>query len=102
MGAHSDVTDHSLFLLLLHVSQEFPFHDPVKFRLLVHKVDHAQIDVVRAQAGQQVLKGRLHFVHVPGADVLTVLPGGAEMTLNDPSVPSSRNGLSNVRAHIGL
>ena len=102
VGAQADVADDALCLLLLYIGQELSLHDPVELGLLIHEVDHAQVDVVGAQAGEQVLKGGLHFVHVPGADVLAVLPGGAEVSLDDPALPLPGDGGSDVGAHGGL
>ena len=102
MGAHADVADDAFCLLLLHIGQEFPLHDAVELRLLVHEVDHAQVDVAGAQPLQQILKGGHHLVHVPGADILAVLPGGAEVPLDDPPLPLSGDGRADVGAHLGL
>ena len=54
MGAHTDVTDDSFFLLLFYISQKFSFHDPVKLCFFIYKMDHAQIDIIRLQPCQQV------------------------------------------------
>ena len=44
--AQAYMADHASGLLLLHIGEKRSVHDPVKFRLLIHKVDHAQVEVI--------------------------------------------------------
>ena len=92
VGAQANVADDPLGLLFLHISQELSLHNAVELSLLVYKVDHTQINVVGPQPAEQVLEGRLHLVHVPGSDILTILPGGTEVPLDDPALPLPSDG----------
>ena len=94
--AQTDMADHTFGLLLLYIDKKRSVHNPVKFRLLIHKVDHAQVEVICPQARQQILKGRLDLLHVPCADVLPVLPGGAEVPLDDPPLPLPGDGRADI------
>ena len=96
------MADHTFGPLLLYIGKKRSVHNPVKFRLLIHKVDHTQVKIIRPQTRQQILKGRLDLLHVPGADVLPLLPGGAEVPLDDPPLPLPGDGSANIRPHIGL
>ena len=102
MGAHTDVADDALLLLLFDVLEELPLEDPVEVLLRVHVVDHPQVDVVRPQPGEQVLEGLPHQGQLPGADVLALLPGGAEMALDDPLFPAAFDGVADHCAHLGV
>ena len=100
VGAHADVADDALFLLLLHVLEKFPLKHAVEVLLRVHVVDHPQVDVVGLQPGEQVLEGLPHQGQLPGADVLALLPGGAEVPLDDPLLPAALDGAANLAAHL--
>ena len=102
MGAHADMTDHALFLLLFDVGQKFSLHDAVKFRLLIHEMNHSEIDIIGLKACKQIGKGFLHLIHISGAHILAVLPGGAEVSLDDPFFPSSLQGVSDIGTDIGF
>ena len=57
-------------------------------------MNHPQIDIIRFQPRQQILKCDLALFHVPCPGILPVLIGGTDMTLNIPSGAILRNGLS--------
>ena len=94
VGGQPDVPDDALFMQLMDVLDEFRVHARVPVALQIHVVNHAQVDVAAADARQQILEGGLHILHVPGAHVLAVLPGRADVALHKPLVPARRNRLS--------
>ncbi len=100
MGAHADVADDAPLFLPLYIGQKLPFHHLAELLLAVHKVNHAQVDVVRLQPGEQILEGLLHLGHLPGADILPLLPGGAKMPLDNPLLPVALDGVANFGAHL--
>ena len=100
--AHSDMADHASVLLFLYIGEEFSLHDPVEFLLLIHKVNHAQINIVCLKTCQKIRKRLLHLVQLPGADILAVLPGRTEMSLNNPFLPLSFQRFSDIGADIRL
>ena len=102
VGAHADVADDPLGLELFYIVQEGPVHSPVPVGLGVHKVDHAQVDIVGLEPFQQVLKGRPALPHIPGADILPVLPGGADVALDVPALPPPGQGQAQAGAHLGI
>ena len=102
VGAHADMPDHTLFLLLQHIPQEGAVYNCLPVLRRVHKMDHPQIDVIGLQSCQQVLKGRHHLLHIPGPDILPILPCGSKMPLNDPFLPAALQCFANIRAHIGF
>ena len=83
--AHADMADDTLRLQFLHIRKIFRMKHFIQITLIVHIMDHAEIDVIRLQPFQQIFKGGLHLAHVTCADVLAVLPSGADMALYDPS-----------------
>ena len=91
-----------LLLFLFHVIKEFSLHNFVEFRLLIHKVDHAKIYIVRSEACQQIRESLLHLRKIPRADILTILPGRADMPLDDPALSFASNGFSNIRTYVWL
>ena len=96
------MADHASVLLLLYIGEEFSLHDPVEFLLLIHNVNHSQINIVCLKPCQKILKRLLHLVQLPGADILAVLPGGTEMSLNNPFLPLSFQRFSDIGADIRL
>ena len=84
---------------LAHVFDEGAVHDGAELVAGVHVVDHAQFDVVGAQARQQVLEGRAHVVQLAGAHVLAVLPGTADVALDDPLIARRLKRLAEGRTH---
>ena len=102
VGAHADMADGSLCLELFYIVQERTAHSPVPVGLGVHKVDHAQIYIIGLKPRQQILKGGPAQVHVPGADILPVLPGGAYVALDVPALPPPGQGQAQAGAHLGV
>ena len=94
VGRKADVADGARRLQLFYVFDVGAVHAQIPVLLCVHVVDHAEVDVVRAEALQQVLKGRLYELHVPGAHILAVLMGGADVTLHKPLFPVALEGFA--------
>ena len=82
-----------------HVFDEGAVYDGAELVAGVHVMDHAQFDVVGAQARQQVLEGRAHVVQLAGAHVLAVLPSAADVPLDDPLISRRLKRLAEGRAH---
>ena len=87
------MADLPFFVKLPDIFNVIRIHAAVPVCLLIHVVDHAQIDVIGIHAPQDVFKSSLCLLHVPRADVLAVLPGGADMPLHDPFFALSFHGL---------
>ena len=104
VGGKADVPDLSLGFELQHVVQigaglgQVVF--PVAFQ--VHIVDHPQVDIVRLEPFQQVLKGDPALLYVPGAGVLAVLVGGAHVALHIPARPVVRDGFADDVPRFGV
>ena len=84
-----------------HEFDELPGHDALVLVDVVDVVDHAQLHVVGAEAREQVLERGTHEIHVSRAHVLAVLPGGADVALDDPAVARAGQRSSEVAAHLG-
>lgn len=84
-----DVADSPLLPKPLRDADDLPAEDAVKIRLGVDVVDHADVETVRPQLLQLKVERREGFL--PGRrvrQVLPVLPGRAEVSLND-EVPAA-------------
>ena len=99
VGGKAYVPDLAGGQKLAHVFDEGAVHDGAELVAGVHVVDHAQFDVIGAQALQQVLEGRAHLVQLAGAHVLAVLPGAADVPLDDPLISRRLKRLAEGRAH---
>ena len=75
------MTDNSLFMQFMDIIDVLCIHTGIPVFHGVHIVDHAQIDIPAANALQKILERRFYIFHVPCTNVLTVLPGGADMSL---------------------
>ena len=84
---------------LAHVGDEGAVHDGTELVAGVHVVDHAQLHVVGVQAREQILEGRAHLIQLAGAHVLAVLPGTADVPLDDPLIARRLKRLAEGRAH---
>ncbi len=102
VGAHADVADGPGFLQPPDIFDELSLHDFTELCRLVHEMDHAQVYVVCLQPVQEILEGGLYLGQLPGADILAVLPGGADVALDVPFLPASGDGVADVGAHAGL
>ena len=102
MGAHADVADFSACLQLFHIPDVRPVHKRIPVGFLVHKVNHPQINVICLKPCQQVLKRFPALIHVAAADILAVLPGGTDVSLDKPALPPARKRFSDIGAHIRL
>ena len=92
--------DHTVSFQLPHILHEFPADNPVEFLRRIDKVDHPQIYVIRLQPRQQILKSRLYFRQIPRPHILPVLPSGTDVALNDPFLPPSFDGQTDIRADV--
>ena len=63
-------------------------------------VDHADVDEAGVQQAEHVLKARFYLVDVTGAQVLAVLPDGAQVGLEDKLVPPALQGTAQVGPHV--
>lgn len=99
VGGKADVPDLARSQKFAHVFDEGAVHDGAELVAGVHVVDHAQFDVIGAQALQQVLEGRAHLVQLAGTHVLAVLPGTADVALDDPLIARRLQGLAEGRTH---
>ena len=102
MGAHADGADLPLGLQLLGKLHHRSAEHLIEIHLLVHVVDHPHVDVVCPQPAEQVVVGGFHFLYVPGALVLAVHPGGAQVPLEDEFLPAPRHGLAEGVPDVGL
>lgn len=82
------MADSPLLPKPLRDADDLPAEDAVKIRLGVDVVDHADVETVRPQLLQLKVERREGFLRVAGAQVLPVLPGRAEVSLND-EVPTA-------------
>ena len=98
--AHADMSYLSTRLQFLHILDKRSVHRVFPVILLIDKMYHAQIHVVRLQTRQQILKGLPAPVHITGPLILPVLPCGTDMPLNIPTLPSSLQRFSYFRADI--
>ena len=101
VGGQPDVPDDVGGFERAHVFDELPGHDALVLVDVVDVVDHAQLHVVGAEAREQVLERGTHEIHVARAHVLAVLPGGADVALDDPAVARAGQRSSEVAAHLG-
>ena len=102
VGAHSDVTDDSGFFQFLDIGNKFAGHDLFKFIRAVNKVDHAQINVIRLHSCKKITESFINLIKLSGTFILAVLPGGADVSLNDPFVPAAFDRISDIGADIWL
>ena len=102
VGAHADVADNALLFQFQHILQEGTVDDGFPVGRLVNVMDHTQIDVIGLQTGQKILESRLHLLHIPCPDILAVLPGRTDMSLNVPFFPTALEGMAQIGAHVGL
>ena len=102
VGAHSDVADSSGFFQVPDIGNKFAGHDLFKFLRAVNKVDHAQINVICLHSCKKITESFIHLVQLSGTFILTVLPGGTNVSLNDPFVPAVFDGISDIGADIWL
>ena len=100
MSTHTNMADFSCCFQFMHVFNKFTIHNAVKFFRLIHKMNHAKIYVICLQSGQQIFKSFFHLWHLSGSDILIVLPGGTNMSLNVPFFPASFQSKSNVGTDI--
>ena len=96
------MADGSVLFKLSHILHELAGVNLLKLFFLVDVVDHSQVNVIRSQAGKQIRKGLLYLYKLPGTDVLAVLPGGADVPLNDPFVTPAFDGRADVGADVWL
>ena len=101
VGGQSDVLDGARGFERAHVVDERAGHDALVLVDVVHVVDHAELHVVGAEAREQVFEGGAYEAHVARAHVLPVLPGGADVPLNDPAIARVGEGGAQVAAHVG-
>ena len=102
VGAQADVLDDTLGLQVLGVLQLSAAQQVLIAGLGVHKVDHADVHIVGVQPGEEVLKEPLAVVQIPGAAVLAVLPGRADVPLENHLLPAAFQGCTQVGAYVGL
>ena len=96
------MADHTGCLLFFHISEKFFVHNPVKFCFLIYKMNHAKVYIVCLKPCQKIRKGFLYLIHLPGANILTILPCRTEMPLNNPFPAFSFQRVSDIGAHIRL
>ena len=65
-------------------------------------MDHADLRVVRLQPPELVVKALPHLRQVPGALVLSVLPDGAEVGLEDKFFPPAPQGPAQIGAELRI
>ena len=84
MRADADMADYAAVFQLHNIVQIFGMLNLLPFFFGIHIVNHAQIDIIRLQTLQQVFKGGTDIFHLSRAEILRVLPGGADVPLNVP------------------
>ena len=84
MGAHADVADHAAVFKLHDVTQIVRVLHLLPLFFGVHIVNHAEVNIVRLQATQKVLKRGADIFHVARPEILLVLPCRADVSLNVP------------------
>ncbi len=65
-------------------------------------MDHPQIHMIRLQARKQIFKSRLYLIQLSCFYILAVLPGGTDMSLDDPFLPPSLQRKPDIGADIRL
>ena len=98
VGRQPDVADHAGLFAAAHVLEELALHAGIEFLQVVDIVQHAQIEVVHAQAAQLVFERGHRLREVATALVLPVDPAGAEVALHDPLVGMAFHGVAQVVA----
>lgn len=96
------VFDRARCVQIAYIGDEGAVHNAVEFVDRVDVVDHAQLYMVGAEAGEQVFECRAHLVHIARADILAVLPGRTDVPLDDPSVAFAGDGGAQIAAHLGF
>lgn len=102
VAAEAYVLDFALFLQLEDVVEEGRVLYLLPFLVAVGDVDHAHLDVVGLQAGEEVLEAGLHLLEVACAGVLAVFVDGADVALDDHLVAAALEGVADVGARLGV
>ena len=102
MAAHADVPDFPLGFQPLGYLDNLVVEDGVEILLGIDVVNHAHVDVVGAQGFEQGVERLDGLFRVAGAQVLVVLPDGAEVTLYDEAVAAAFQCLSDVGTQVGV
>ncbi len=102
MGAQTDVTDPPFLLQGTHIIHELAACHRLKLVRFIDKMYHAEVHIIGLHPRKQILKGRLHQSQIPCPHILAVLPGGTDMPLDDPPVPSSLQCRPDIGTHIRL
>ena len=102
MRAQADMPDDPFFMQLVHVVDIPGVHAGIPVFLRIYIMNHSQVDVSAADALKQVLERRFHESHIPGAHILPVLPGGPDMSLDEPLISGRGNGLPDDIPGLGI
>lgn len=101
VAAEADVFDFPLFLQLEYVFEEGRALDGFPLLVAVGDVDHAHLDVVGLEAGEEILKALAAFFHIACAAVLAVLVDGADVALDNHLIAAALQGVADVGARLG-
>ena len=102
VAAHAYVAYLALGLQPLGNLDNLVVEDRVKILLGIDVVNHAHIDMVGAQLLEQGVERLDGLLRVAGAQVLVVLPGGAQVSLYDEAVAAALQCLPDVVAQVGV
>lgn len=99
VGGKADVPDLARSQKFAHVFDEGAVHDGAELVAGVHVVDHASSTWLGAQRASKSSKAGRTWFSSPGAHVLAVLPGTADVALDDPLIARRLKRLAEGRTH---
>ena len=102
VAGEADAPDDALFFQLQGIVHDAAGADGLPVGHSVHIVDHADIDIVCTQAAEEVGIAGSDLLQVPGALVLPVLPGGADVALDDKLLPPARQSPAQLVPDLGV
>ena len=102
MGGGAEEADHAAALELLAVVDVLAAKGEVVVLLRIDEVHHAQVDVVRVEAGQEVADVLVAELDVAGAQVLALLQDRADVPLQEDVLAAGAQRVAHVGADVGL